>query len=92
MLVGLVVLVLPRGAAADTAVARDGNQTGFVAAVPVWPHIFLPIAALLQLCVSRRTPPVALNAQARLAQGHFFGVVFSGQWGGHSDDIVAVAP
>ena len=44
-----------------------------VAAVAVCPPVLLPIAALLQLGMAGRTPPVALNAQARLAQGHFLG-------------------
>ena len=71
MLVGLVVFILPRRTAACAAVACDGDKAVLVVAVPVCPPVLLPIAALLQLSMPRRTPPVALNAQARLAQGHF---------------------
>lgn len=46
-------------------------------AVPVCPPVLLPIAALLQFSMAGRTPPVALNARARLAQGHFFEFAFS---------------
>ena len=77
LLVGLVVFILPRGAAARAAVTGDGDQTVLVAAVAVCPPVLLPIAALLQLSMPRRTPPVALNALARLAQGHFLGFVVS---------------
>ena len=49
-----------------------------VVAVTVCPPVLLPIAALLQLSMAGRAPPVALNARAGLAQVHFFELAFSG--------------
>ena len=80
MLVGLVVFILPRRAAARAAVTGDGDQTVLVVAVAVCPPVLLPIATLLQFGMPRRTPPVALNAQAWLTQGHFFEFVLSILW------------
>ena len=62
--VDFVVLVFPRRAAAVTAVACDGDHA---MAAP-----FLAIAALQQFGMTRRAPPVALNAGARIAQRHLF--------------------
>ena len=78
MLVGLVVFILPRRTAACAAVAGDGDKAVLVVAVAVFPSVFLPVAALLQLGMPRRAPPVALNAQAWLTQGHFFEFAFAG--------------
>lgn len=91
LLVGLVVFVLPGGAAAGTAVAGDGDQVVFVVAVAVLAHVFLPIAALLQLGMAGRTPPVALNASTWLAQRHFLKFVLSIQVVCHGVAIVAAA-
>ena len=72
LLVGLVVLIFPGGAAAVTAVTGDGDQRMLLVAVPVLPAVFLPVIALHQLSMAGRTPPVALNASTRLAELHFF--------------------
>lgn len=64
MLVSLVVLVVPCGAAALTAVA--GNRHQPVAA------FLLPVLALPKLCMARCATPVALDAGAGLAQLGFF--------------------
>ena len=91
LLIGLVVFILPRCTAACAAVFGDGDKAVFVVAVAVYPPVFLPIAALLQLGMPRRAPPVALNAHAWLTQGHFFKFVLSIQIFGHGVPIVAAA-
>ena len=77
MLISLVVFILPRCTAACAAVPSDRDEAVLVVAVAVYPPVLLPIAALLQFSMPRRTPPVALDAHARLAQGHFFKFVFT---------------
>ena len=64
MQVDLVVLILPRRAAALAAVAGDRH-------LPV-ATLRLAVDALNQLGVPRRSTPVLLNAGAGLAQGWFF--------------------
>ena len=71
LLIGLVVFIFPSRAAARATVAGDRHQVMFVVAVAVLAHVFLPIAALLQLGMARRTPPVALNARAWLTKFWF---------------------
>ena len=66
MLIGLVVFILPRCTAACAAVRSDRDEAVLVVAVSVYPSVFLPIAALLQLGMAWRAPPVALNAHAWL--------------------------
>ena len=60
-------------------------------AVSVYPPVLLPIATLLQLGMPRRASPVALNAHARLTQGHFLEFVLSVQIFSHGAAIVAAA-
>ena len=91
LLIGLVVFILPRCTAACAAVAGDGDKAVLVVAVAIRPHVLLPVAALVQLGMARCAPPVALNAQARLAQGHFFEFVLSVRVFGHDSANVAVA-
>ena len=66
MQVHLVVLILPRRAAALASVAGDRH-------LPV-AALRLAVDALNQLGMPRRTPPVLLNASAGFAQGWFFGI------------------
>ena len=68
LLVSLVVFIFPSSAAAVTAVTGDSDQSALGIAVPVAPKVFLPISALHQFGMPRRTTPVALNAQTSLAK------------------------
>lgn len=71
-LVKFVVLVFPRGAAAVTKVAGDRDQMAV--------SRLLPVAALQQLGMAGRATPVALDARAGFAKGHFLQFVFRLLW------------
>ena len=61
MLIGLVVFVLPGCTAAIAAVRSDGGLPRL--------SLLFAVVTLHQLGMARRSPPMALNTRARLAQG-----------------------
>ena len=67
--------MLLRRVAVCAAQVGDGDKAVLVDAVAVCPPVLLPIAALLQLDMPRRAPPVALNVHAWFAQGHFLSLL-----------------
>lgn len=76
MKIGLVVFVLPRGAATVTTVLGDGDQSTAAR--------FMAVIALHQFWMSGRTTPVALDTGARIAQFHFFQFILPIQVLGHA--------
>ena len=68
LLVGFVVLILPSRAAACATVAGNRHQAVLAVAITVLPHVFLPIATLLQFSMAGRAPPVPLDSGAGLAK------------------------
>ena len=75
MQVNFVVLVLPRRAAAVTAILGDGNQ--------MTAALFLAIVALHQFGVPGSLAPVALDAGAGIAQRHLLQFILPVQVLGH---------
>ena len=75
VLIALVVLVRPGGAAAVALVPGNRHQRGTA--------LFLVVLALQQFSVAGRTTPVALDAGAGVAQVHFLKFALAVQVFGH---------